>query len=422
MANSSSIASLEQNQPSTGSGSATHHSSERDVETLNRRDDFQRNVWSVAGLPIDMATVADAVSEVEQAARTSRRLTLVTPNINMLCNGITKPSARADILMHDFSVADGLPLVKIAQFLGAPISSRCAGSDVFEGLQARSAPAGRQMKVFFFGGRDGAADAAAKALAERPGGFEPVGALNPGFGSLEELSADHFIDEINQANPDFIVVALGSERGNAWIIRNQDRLTAPVISHLGAVVDFTAGGIARAPKWMARAGLEWAWRIKEEPSLWKRYWHDAVSLAKLMVTRIVPLKLIRQKSAGAPAEAELKITNRDVVVRLSGDLTVDHLGPVRDVFRQAASTGCPVILDMSKTGQIDAAFLGLVLMLEKAFVSADGKAASARLTTAGLTSTARAIFRCHGLNFPEVELTHEHASDEDLIAPLGQTA
>ncbi|MEZ5917325.1 MAG: WecB/TagA/CpsF family glycosyltransferase [Parvularculaceae bacterium] len=113
------------------------------------------------------------------------------------------------------------------------------------------------------------------------GAVEAAGHLNPGFGDIEQMSADHIIDAITEAKADFVLVALGAAKGECWIEKNRDRLNAPVIAHLGAVVDFAAGAVARAPVWVRKTGLEWAWRIKEDPSLWRRYWQDGAGLAWL---------------------------------------------------------------------------------------------------------------------------------------------
>ncbi|WP_165793692.1 WecB/TagA/CpsF family glycosyltransferase [Hyphococcus luteus] len=330
-----------------------------------RRDDFDRDVWCLMGLAVDAADITRAMAEIDDAARTGRKLSFVTPNVNFLVRAAADPAARREILNADLSLVDGAPLVMMAKLLGVPVPSRVAGSDLFEALRRRPGFAGRRLKVFFFGGRDGAAEAAAEALNRERGGLEAVGWLNPGFGDVDAMSSDAVIDEINAAEADFIVVALGAAKGQAWIDRNQGRLTAPVMSHLGAVVDFTAGGVARAPQWVARAGLEWAWRIKEEPSLWKRYYKDGLGLARLVLTGLAPQLGRRRLDAAGEAGADLEAAPAETIIRLSGDLGHRNLAPVREAFRAAAARGKSVRLDFSGAGRVDRAFLGQLLMLEK---------------------------------------------------------
>lgn len=356
-------------------------------------DDFDRDVWCVLGLPVDRATTASALGEVEAAARTGRRLSFVTPNVNFLARAWRDRAERRRMIATDYSVADGAPLVLLARLLGAPVTERVAGSDLFEALAAQPGFRGRRMRVFFFGGRDGAAERAAKVLNARRGGLEAVGWLNPGHGDVASMSADAIIDEINAAAPDFIVVALGAAKGQAWIAANEGRLEAPVISHLGAVIDFTAGTVRRAPKLVARSGFEWLWRIGAEPALARRYIKDAATVAAVAAKRL-PALLRKQAPTGAPATASLRRAGTSVVVSLAGDLCAGALAPVRRAFREAAGMNAPVILDMAEAGAVDGAFFGLVLMLEK-------NLPEGALSVAGLTAPMRALFAANAMPYPE---------------------
>ncbi len=364
-------------------------------------DDFDRDVWSVLGLPIDIATAPEAVQAIEIAARGRRGLSFVTPNVNFLVRALKDPVARQQVIDTDLSLVDGAPLVAIGRMLGAPIAERCAGSDLFEALRRRPSFAGRRLRVFFFGGREGAAEAAAKAIENENRGLQSVGFLNPGNGDLDAMSADRFIDAINAADPDFVVVALGAAKGQAWIDRNRARLSAPIIAHLGAVVDFTAGSIRRAPSFVRRFGLEWAWRIKEERSLWRRYFDDGLALSSILASRLAPMMAMRETAAG-PASAALMETPQGSVVILEGDLVEDARAPVRAAFRRAVALGSngagrDVVLDFSAAGRIDAAFLGLVLMLEKNL-----RARGATIRVAGLSRRQRSILRAHAFDYPEM--------------------
>lgn len=357
------------------------------------RDDFDRDVWCLMGLPVDMAGVDQAIAAIDQAVRSGRKLSFVTPNVNWLVRSLKEPEARREMLNADLSLVDGAPLVMLAKLLGVPVRSRVAGSDLFEALRRRPGFAGRKLKVFFFGGRDGAAEAAAKAVNDENGGVRAVGFLNPGHGDVESMSADDVIADINAAKPDFVVVALGAAKGQAWIERNRDRLTAPVTAHLGAVIDFAAGGVARAPQWMQDAGLEWAWRIKEEPALWRRYFKDGLALAGLAATRIAP-QLGRAARGGEPARAQIRQSAQETHIALSGDLCCGGLSPVREAFRSAAAPGASVCLDLTDVAGFDRAFLGLVLMLEKHAARQGGV-----IRLAGVSPAQMRIFKANNMNY-----------------------
>lgn len=251
--------------------------------------DFDRDVWCLLGVPLDAIGMSGALERVRRAARERRRLFLSTPNLNFLVTALRDPAFRGSLLRSDLNVADGMPVLWMAKLLGIPIAERVAGSDLFDRL--RDGDGGRPLRVFFFGGAEGVAEAACRQINARPGALVCVGHEYPGVGPVEALSRDEFLDRINRSGADFLVVALGARKGQAWIERNLPRLDVPVVSHLGAVINFVAGNVRRAPAWMRRCGLEWLWRIGEEPALWRRYALDGAALVELLLGRLIPLAL-----------------------------------------------------------------------------------------------------------------------------------
>ncbi|MBT0571518.1 WecB/TagA/CpsF family glycosyltransferase [Curvibacter sp. CHRR-16] len=246
----------------------------------------QRKLHYIYGLPFDAITLDQAVSTVWKAISNRQPLFISTPNLNFLIASQQDEAFRASVLASDLSLADGMPIVWLARKLKLPITERVAGSDLFAALRTGPVPTGcTALRVYFFGGPDGVAERAAQVINSTSSSMQCVGWASPGFGSVEDMSKPETIAAINACNPDFVVVSLGAAKGQAWIMRNKNQLSAPVISHLGAVVNFVAGNVSRAPRWMQRTGLEWLWRIKEEPQLWKRYWRDGLGLAKLILSK-----------------------------------------------------------------------------------------------------------------------------------------
>ena len=96
-----------------------------------------------------------------------------------------------------------------------------------------------------------------------------MGSHYPGFGSLEDMSDAETISKINRSDADLLVVAIGLVRGQEWIVKNRERITIPVVAYLGAVINFEAGTVSRAPTAIRKFGLEWLWRIKESQN-WRR--------------------------------------------------------------------------------------------------------------------------------------------------------
>jgi N-acetylglucosaminyldiphosphoundecaprenol N-acetyl-beta-D-mannosaminyltransferase len=327
--------------------------------------DFDRDVYCLLGLPFDAVDVAEVVRRLRQAARERRACFLSTPNLNFLIGCRSDSQFRDSVVRSDLSIADGMPLVWIARLLGVPIRDRTAGSSVFEALRQDAA---ERMSVFFFGGQDGVAETACRRLNEGSSGLVCAGYESPGFGSIDDMSSDATIARINSSGADFLVVSLGARKGQAWIVRNWARLSAPVVSHLGAVPNFIAGTVGRAPAWMQRAGLEWLWRIKEEPMLWRRYLGDGLALLALLATRVLPYAwyLHRCKADAAQLQAASAEPGEDGqlgVVRLRGAWTRSNLAALRDCFSKAVLAGKDLELDMAGVTYVDSAFVGLVMLL-----------------------------------------------------------
>jgi N-acetylglucosaminyldiphosphoundecaprenol N-acetyl-beta-D-mannosaminyltransferase len=249
----------------------------------------QREVLCLSGIPLDMVTLADATTCVREAISQGRRLFISTPNLHFLTLCRFDPVFRQTLRDSDLCVVDGMPLVWASYLLGARLPERVAGSDLFEKLHQDPVPSGQQpIRVYFYGGLPGAADAASAQLNKDANGMVCVGVESPGFGSAEDLSTAASLEKINLSKADFLVVALESGKAQTWIQLNRHRLTIPVICNLGAVINFQSGYIKRAPRWMQQSGMEWLWRIKEEPALWHRYWLDLNVFTVILVSKILP--------------------------------------------------------------------------------------------------------------------------------------
>ncbi len=331
-------------------------------------DDLSRDVYCVLGMPIDAVDMPTALRRVEAAAQGQAPFLVSTANLNFLTSSLRDGEFRDSLHASDLCTADGAPIVWIARLIDVPLTERVAGSDMFDKLA--QAPAGQELTAYFFGGARGAAAAACRMLRGLSG-LKGVGSTYPGYGSIDELSSDRFIDTINASKAQFLVVALGAAKGQAWLMRNHHRLQVPVRAHLGATVNFQAGGVRRAPPLVRRAGLEWLWRIKEEPHLWRRYWADGRVLLRLLFTRVLPLavQLWQHRLAAEPDRAfqvRTLLEAQSVTLRLSGHGTARHIARAIVYFRNAINLGKPgMVLDLSHLDFVDARFLGLLLMVRK---------------------------------------------------------
>ena len=363
-----------------------------------RSDDFLREVYGVLGVPVDVTSMAAVLEKTNSAAASGSVFFISTVNLNFVVTSQTEPDFRESLLLSDLCTADGMPVVLVARLLGVPIKARIAGSDMFDALRSmrRSMP----LKVFLFGSEQGVAAAACDQINAERGGLACVGSHYPGFGSVDDMSTDATIDLINSSKADFLAVALGAKKGQAWLLKNYGRLQIPVRAHLGATLGFQAGTVKRAPRWMRQLGVEWFWRILEEPQLWRRYCSDGLALVRLLLTRVLPLMVLRAwytfkcRREKGDFLIERSEDRESVLLRPQGLADAQHINVAVSAFRAAVTANRHVVINFADTRLIDTRFLGLLLMLHKQL---HGR--GFRLTFTAIPPHIRRLFRLNGFEF-----------------------
>lgn len=328
----------------------------------------RRRVIGLLGLPMDRVTLQEATDKVRFAARHRQRLFLSTPNLNFLMGCQMDLDFRLSVIDSDLSTADGMPLIWMSRWLDAPLPERVTGSNIFERLQSDPLRPGEEpLKVYFFGGPDGAAQQAADQLNRTSQSLVCVGHASPGFGSVEDMSASNFIEQINASKADILVVAMGAVKGQAWLQKNREKLEVPVVSYLGAVINFTAGSVARAPDWLQKIGFEWLWRVKEEPFLLRRYIRDANLFGKIFFTKMLPHILWMKTNFWRKSEEAIFIKEEDSFGNVIFNIRGECSGVVSENFyntlNQVLDTKFPIVLDLTKLNAISADYAGEILDL-----------------------------------------------------------
>lgn len=334
-------------------------------------DSFSRDIWCINGLTFDCVDMATAIAYIKLAMVDELNRDpyfLSTPNLNFLIAAQTDSAFRESVINSDLSVADGVPIIWMARLLKIPLPERVTGSGLIEALFLEKNS--RAVRVYFFGGKSGVGERACQAINQTDAGLHAVGYYCPGFGSVEEMSTNEIIEKINQSNIDFLIVALGAKKGQAWIEKNRSLLKVQVVSHLGAVINFFAGTVKRAPVLIQHLGLEWLWRITQEPSLWKRYFYDGWQLVKLLAVNIFPYAIwIRLNQSQLNDNHPLRLSTeeaKDVIsLKLNGVCSVKTISSLRPVFRELTLKRKNIMIDLEAVPLVDGAFLGLCLLLYK---------------------------------------------------------
>ena len=225
-------------------------------------------------IEIDNLTMKEALIRIDELIKEDKNAYVVTPNVDHIIQ-IERGGELVEVYKNaDLILTDGKPLIWISKWYGTPIKEKISGSDLFPRLCAMAAKRGYRM--FFLGAAEGVAAKAAKNLERRFPGLQVVETYSPPYGfEKDEAEMGKIKKMIKDVHPHILIVGLGCPKQELFILHNKDELGVPISLGLGASLDFEAGNIKRAPKWMADHGLEWVYRISQDPKrLAKRYLVD----------------------------------------------------------------------------------------------------------------------------------------------------
>ena len=362
-------------------------------------DDLSRDVYGILGIPLDALDWQSLIERIDNAVAKRERFLLSTPNVNFLMMSQADQEFRESLLLSDSCSVDGMPMVWIARLMGAAIPQRLSGSEIFDALRSRERL--HKLKVFLFGGAEGLVERVNQSInAEERGGMACVGALNPGFGSIADMSAQPIINDINASGADFLTVFLSARKAQGFLLQNHERLNVPVRAQLGATINLQAGTVRRAPILVQRTGFEWLWRVKEEPYLWRRYFNDGRGLFYLILTRVLPFsayRLLQSLRQNRLKETFAIHSNRApdaIQLKLVGAATSTHIDTAIAEFRQSLKTKTNIVIDLSRMSTIDARFFGLLLMVRKQILNQGG-----RLSFLAATRGIVRLFQMNGFGF-----------------------
>lgn len=230
---------------------------------------------------IDNLTMDEALQKIDELIRENKNAYVVTPNVDHIIQ-LERGGELIDVYKHaDLILTDGKPLIWISKWYGKPIKEKISGSDLFPRLCNLASHKGYRM--YFLGAAEGVAAKAAEKLEQRFPGLQVVGTYSPPYGfEQDKAELEKIKKQIKDAEPHILIVGLGCPKQELFILHHKDELGVPLSLGLGASLDFEAGNIKRAPKWMANHGLEWMYRITQDPKrLAKRYLVDDMKIFKL---------------------------------------------------------------------------------------------------------------------------------------------
>lgn len=233
-------------------------------------------------ISIDKLTMSEAIEKIDDLIQREKGAYVVTPNVDHIVQLETDNELKEVYKNANLILADGKPLIWISKLYRNSIKEKISGSDIFPLICDLANK--KNYSMYFLGGKEGVAYKAIINLKKKFTNLKVVGYYSPSYNfenDSEEMKKIKNLIKI--ANPDILIVALGCPKQEKFMYYNCKELNVPISLGLGATIDFEAGTMKRAPKWMSNNGLEWLFRIFQEPKrMAKRYFINDRKIFKLI--------------------------------------------------------------------------------------------------------------------------------------------
>lgn len=235
---------------------------------------------NLLNLPVDSLTMEETISLIDKSIINNTPLHHVVVNAAKIVNAQKDLALKESIENCDIINADGQAVVWASQFLNKPLPERVAGIDIMENLVQLAAK--KNYKIFFLGAKEEVVKKVVERYLKEFGEKIIAGYRNGYFNSDYELEV---AEEIARVKPDILFVAISSPKKEIFLNTYKNHIKAPFIMGVGGSFDVVSGLVKRAPVWMQKNGLEWLYRVYQEPGrMWKRYlttnWKFLVLLLK----------------------------------------------------------------------------------------------------------------------------------------------
>ncbi|KQA21389.1 UDP-N-acetyl-D-mannosamine transferase [Vibrio metoecus] len=218
------------------------------------------------GSPMDVASMGETVALIHERILRQEFTQHVVVNVAKLVNMRTDLELAQSVTECDIINIDGMGVVWGARFLGHDVPERVAGVDLFLELNAMAAT--EQLPVFYLGAKPEIVEKTASVMREKHPELSIAGYHHGYFWDDEQA----IVDQIRQSGAKLLFVAITSPKKENFINRWKDQLGVSFVMGVGGTFDVVAGHVSRAPLWMQKSGLEWLYRVLQEPRrMWKRY-------------------------------------------------------------------------------------------------------------------------------------------------------
>ena len=254
-----------------------------------QRESLRRDLM---GSPIDLYSFADAIEEIECRITKSSHTNLIHfLNAAKIVRARSQPLLAQALWDSDLIVADGKPLLLVGRTLGIRIPTRVNGTDLMEALIALAAR--KHYRLYFLGAKE---EVLEKCVDKTRSLYPDIDICGYRNGYFSEDETDDVIADINSARPDIVFIGMPTPRKEMFAFLNRSRLHSPIVQGVGGSFDILSGQTKRAPSWMQRSGLEWLYRVLQEPRrlFWRYFSTNIVFLA--MYIEYLGLRILGRRS------------------------------------------------------------------------------------------------------------------------------
>jgi N-acetylglucosaminyldiphosphoundecaprenol N-acetyl-beta-D-mannosaminyltransferase len=228
---------------------------------------------SILGAPISVVTLPKVLSIFERWSGDDRDRIVLLRDVHGAMRARSDPAVRDAQDEADLVLPDGMPLVWAVRLTGQASISRVCGIDLFPAACQHGVARG--WRHYLYGASPGVAEKLADMMRERCPGIEIVGTYCPPFRPLTSEEDEEACAKIRAARPDFVWVSLSTPKQDLWMREHRGRCGGATMVGVGGAFEINAGLIPRAPLWMQKSGLEWLFRLWQEPErLGKRYFNS----------------------------------------------------------------------------------------------------------------------------------------------------
>ena len=241
----------------------------------------------ILDIPVDMVDYPEAMEIFRDLMSKNGCSLIVTPNSEIIVNATKDQELKGIIEQADLVIPDGIGLVYASKIMGMPLKERVTGIDFLSVILGYLEEAGKS--VFFLGskpgeeGSPGIAELAAEKIQEKHRNLKVAGTHH---GYFKEADEEEIVRKINESGADFLCVALGSPKQEKFVFSNRDRLNVKCAIGVGGSLDVWAGTLKRAPEFYRNNGLEWLYRLIQQPSRYKRMAALPLFMIKVLLSKL----------------------------------------------------------------------------------------------------------------------------------------